>query len=367
MVTKENKKIIQGQKCVVVIGNGLDLHLGLESSFNNFFRKRLLLNDTFVNPTNNVLYLLLYLRFYCDKNPQFGFFRKESLFNINWMDVESFIRKVSTEEEMMKGMYASYLMACKSYIDYDVNYNYDSKAKSIANCLANRVKKPEEGYSIIRKVLFEDMCAFKRDFVEYLKKENSKINIDARKQFLENIINSVYGSNFAPQRFYVVNFNYTSIKSPYIEYNIHGRLDTDIVLGYDSSSSPITNTDIVELSKEWQKLKFPTPFSIDEYSNVQTIIFYGHSLGEQDYPYFFNVFDVCHLSDKKSIVKLYFCYSNYETSNLVKPLDKYSMNILKMINAYERSRNPNIKRNSLYTSLCSSGRLIVKEIAENEE
>lgn len=352
------------KKCWIFIGNGFDLHLNLNSSFDSFFRKIVLKNNKFDDENSNLLYLLIFLRFYNTHQPQADFFRKVTLTNVNWMDIESFIKKIAREEEMISNLYSCYQQACTLRRNPKTAFLHETpKRIKIIHCLARRELPTDEGISILNKLLFDDLQEFKDDFKNHLLNENKNISFNSRPQFLERIIDTVYQNKSFPLLRYVTNFNYTTISRNVDEYNIHGTLDSNIVLGYDSSSAPIEKHEMFELSKEWQKLSIEPVFLIGD-DFVESLIFYGHSLGEQDYPYFFTVFDHCKLDNPNSKTTLYFCYSIFSESKAWKSFDKYRMNIVKMLNEYERSVNPNCSRNKLFASLFASGRIRLIEIKD---
>lgn len=94
-------------KSVLILGNGFDLHLGLKSSFNDYFKKEILTNNEYDEKNKNLLLYLIYLRFFYDKKPSRAFFRTIYNHDPNWMDVEGFIKKIATEQQMLKGIYES--------------------------------------------------------------------------------------------------------------------------------------------------------------------------------------------------------------------------------------------------------------------
>ena len=67
---KDMENIRNKSKRLIIIGNGFDLHLNIKSSFDSFFKKLLFKDGKFYNPTNNILYALFYLKFYCDVSPR---------------------------------------------------------------------------------------------------------------------------------------------------------------------------------------------------------------------------------------------------------------------------------------------------------
>lgn len=340
---------------VLVLGNGFDMHLGLKSSFSNFFEKCVLDKSKQYNG-DNLLYLLLKLRFYRERDYA-GFFRAVDYKNPNWMDVEGFVKKIATEEEMISKIYKSHLPSS--------NYNIkDTIQLRIDGLLYRRVKDGQKfDYSTIKKILSEDLDELESDLIKYLKRRLGRQNdyIKLQEQMVDKIIAACpVNKDYLLQ---IIDFNYTTIDSSKYccEANVHGTLNTKIVVGYDSTGQSIKDNDIFELSKEWRKLDVDFSYDFDR-KGVQAIIIYGHSLGEQDYPYFFELFDMCDFFYKQNYghqwketakqINLYICYSRFgdkKTQN--RELQKLEMNVSKLLNAYERYRYPELKRNTIVTNL----------------
>ena len=349
---------------IVVIGNGFDLHLGLKSSFEDFFKKHLFVNGVFANNSNNLLYELIYYKFYCEDLGRGGFIKKLGLSSINWMDIEKFLKEIATNKTLIDTIF-------KCYSHKDENRfpgTFDRKMIACSLLLKNRKLPSDEGIEIIHKILKDDLFGFKDDFASYLKKQiEGKVGYNlSQKQFLKKLLSTL--PNFsASGLIQIINFNYSTIDgNNYIEANIQGLLNNDIVIGYDSSMSSIDESDVFELSKEWQKIGINYYYQYpNKEDRIKNIIFYGHSLGEQDYPYFFEVFDSCDLLAKDCCVKLYFCYSEFgDEQKRIESLTKYKMNISKMLNAYERYREPGKQRNMIVSKLKMKKRVLLVNIED---
>lgn len=157
---------------------------------------------------------------------------------------------------------------------------------------------------------------------------------------------------------YVINFNYTEVNGSFVlSSNVHGTLDNSIVIGYDSTNYS-SNIDIYELSKDWQKISAGSHSFDFRKIACRRIIFYGHSLGEQDYPYFFELFDVCKLLDNASFVELVFCYSKFGSEEQQKSFyNNYQIGISKLLNSYEIFKKGQDNKNTIVTKLMSQNRL----------
>ena len=209
-----------------------------------------------------------------------------------------------------------------------------------------------------------NLLDFEESFSKYLSNDLSQKQdyYQEKVSFIETIFKTINISiSLNPPL--LMNFNYTGGgANGFEEINVHGMLNTKVVIGYDSTTETIKTDDIFGLSKEWRKMEIDLGFNINEIG-IGSIICYGHSLGEQDYPYFFELFDSCDLLGKECLVPLFFCYSRFGDKEKQRiELEKYKMNAAKLLNAYERYKHPEIQRNTIVTKLKTQRRLYFKEI-----
>ena len=346
---------------LLIIGNGFDLHLGLSSSFSSFFKANYLIHDGSFDPNcNNVFAYLLYLRFYAEALPN-SFLRRIYEDNPNWMDVESFIKKLATDHELFLKIFEC--LKFKNSIAYPSSFN--KYAVSLSLKFRNKgIDGNKYDYSALDNILSDDLTDFENDFSEYIKSQlamHGSYQSDAS-DFVYKIFNSIRSLDDA-LGIQILNFNYTKIKcKEFSEANVHGTLFNKIVIGYDSTTKEIDDRDVYQLSKDWRKLSIPFEY---EYpiSELNAIIVYGHSLGVQDYPYFFEILDKCNFLENDDI-KLYLCYSLHGKNDYEKKrnFDIYQMNASKMLNAYERYCESDKQRNTIISSLKLSKRIELVEI-----
>lgn len=351
---------------VLIIGNGFDLNLGLSSSFSSFFRKEILDADgLFEKDENNLLLYLLFLRFFYKGDPSNTFFKTIYADNPSWMDVEGFLKLLATDHSMIQNIYKA--MSFRNSVAVYPS-NTDVFVLMIGSFLS-KLNLPKKQYDIntIVNMLDDNLNDFELRFLSYLKNEVGNRDEHAKKQeeFVREILSvtKTYNSNISLR---VINFNYTKNSlNLYNEINVHGSIDTNIVIGYDSTQKAITDEDLFVLSKDWRKSDIEFKSDLSE-KYIGSIVIYGHSLGEQDYPYFFDIFDRCLFLDDKCDVKLYLCYSVWENSrDCEKALERYRMNVTKMLNSYERFKNPGIGRNTIITKLKMNNRLQFVEIKKD--
>ena len=346
---------------LLIIGNGFDLHLGLSSSFSSFFRTYYLMHDGSFDPNcNNIFAYLLYLRYFAEALPN-SFLRRVYEDNPNWMDVESFIKKLATDHELFLSIYECLKYKNSGGFPSSFNIHAISLSKKFKN---KGIDGNKYDYSTLDNILSDDLTDFENQFVEYIKNQlamHGNYQSDAC-DFVYKILKSINDIDDS-LGIQILNFNYTRVKCRYFaEANVHGTLFNKIVIGYDSTTKEIDDKDVYQLSKDWRKLSIPFEYQYP-ISELNVIIVYGHSLGVQDYPYFFEILDKCNFLENDDI-KLFLCYSLHGKNDYEKKrnFDIYQMNASKMLNAYERYCESDKQRNTIISSLKLSKRIELVEV-----
>jgi len=328
--------------------------LHLKSSFKDFFERKVLDNKDFNHNYNNLLFYLIYLRFYYPGKASKTLFKMVYEDNPNWMDIESFIKIIATNTRIMDGILKS-----MSYRNPNVAppMGEDIFIVLIGRFL-NKLNLPKSNYdrNTIESLLNDNLLEFEQMFSEYIKTE-----IDLHPEYQAertNFINQILKSSGCISDYcdlQILNFNYTSSGNNDLnEANVHGDLNNKVVMGYDSTDLIVHDEHVIQLSKEWRKMDVPFEYP-DDTHQIADIIVYGHSLGEQDYPYFFEIFDKADFLSNKCRVRFILCYSDYGDEKTQRnALEKYKINASKLLNAYERYKIPNITRNTIVTSLLLS-------------
>lgn len=352
---------------VLVLGNGFDCYINrIKTTFESFFRSGIVdENNDFNSKEKNFLLYLLYLRFFYRGKKRSNLFRTINDSNPNWMDVEGFIKKVATKQSILEGV--------KTAMKYrNPNAWRPANADEYVVMIAlffNRLNLPQDDYdyTVIKNLLASDLTDFENRFAKYVMNQINDRDAYSgeQKKLVDSIMKKVKtidddANNSCLQ---ILNFNYTNNTLRFCEEaNVHGTLEKRIVIGYDSTQAIIQDNDIFELSKDWRKIEIEYSF-LPNGEDIKTIIVYGHSLGEQDYPYFFELFDKCDFITANSNVKLIFCYSKWDSPQCEKKIDQYKMSASKLLNAYERYyAGGNVARNTIVTKLRIKNRLIFAEI-----
>lgn len=242
---------------LLIIGNGFDLELGLESSYKSFINSK------------------IYERYEKEIQKKYSFktnydLERDSDLNIfsyfksvlriqNWIDLEMEIGKLATRKTIA----------------------LDPNSERRINVLMKSSEAMMDSFNALRECLNE--------YISFLDIPKNKTNYAYE---LLNIIATEHRDNIQ-----IVTFNYTpidrvtgiDIKVPI--YHIHGKISqgygTKIILGVQ---------DDIEVDKSYSYIiKSHSPYYhssriIDMLEEADEVIFFGHSLGETDYPYFAEFF-----------------------------------------------------------------------------
>ena len=164
----------------------------------------------------------------------------------------------------------------------------------------------------------------------------------------------------------ILSFNYTLPVQSFNWYNIHGRLSSNnIILGinYDSLISHFTNPPI-QFSKSYRILENGFSSNIHLSKTIKNILFYGHGLGEADYPYFQSIFDSIDLYHGNT--RLIFFWDAYDEDEKLK-LHKEMLNkVVNLIEKYGQTFSNKDHGRNLLTKLKVENRILIKEIYPKE-
>lgn len=160
----------------------------------------------------------------------------------------------------------------------------------------------------------------------------------------------------------ILSFNYTLPVQSFNWYNIHGRLiSNNIIFGinYDSLISHFTNTPI-QFSKSYRILENGFFSNIRLSKDIKNILFYGHGLGEADYPYFQSIFDSIDLYHGNT--RLIFFWDAYDENKKIE-LHKEMLNkVVNLIEKYGQTFSNKDHGRNLLTKLKIENRILIKEI-----
>lgn len=245
---------------LLIIGNGFDLELSLRTSYKNFIESDIY--DYYSKRISESLGIqkTFDIRYDIDINI-FKYF-KNILSIQNWIDLEMEIGKLASRNmEILNrktGHYEKYLAISSDFMMSSFN--------ALRDCL--------------------------NDYILNLGVPNNRPNNYALQ------LMSILGTN-KYENVQIVTFNYTDLKETtrfdiqVPVYHIHGKVskgsNANLILGIQDS---------VEVDKSFSYvIKSHSPYYhsshiIDLLENADEVIFFGHSLGETDYPYFSDFFQM---------------------------------------------------------------------------
>lgn len=387
---------------LLIIGNGFDLACGLKSRYKDFF-------DTIPKEKyrDNFWYYILA----CLRN-------RDLLESENWADIElQIFNQLKNIEILYKDNFIHQLdkEPDSNYIGYIDNYlkqhrddvNIDSVTPESLEItymglvvtkdeVANLPKTIEQGLSY----LFYHLKQLEQDFCVFLSKQiEEEYNTMFSKTISQNDFESEYNNYFTcsikllnhilkahhPNKYKMSNsqdkqtetfkfngsndilsFNYTLPVESFSWYNIHGRLSSNnIIFGinYDSLISHFTNLPI-QFSKSYRILGNRFSSNIHLSKTIKNILFYGHGLGEADYPYFQSIFDSIDLYHGNT--RLIFFWDAYDEDKKLE-LHKEMLNkVVNLIEKYGQTFSNKDHGRNLLTKLKIENRILIKEIFPKE-
>lgn len=288
-------------------------------------------------------------------------------------------------------LYNPLIFLMKSCCNYDPSNKTDSMNNNLIDFLHKQVGQFENEFS---KYLTKEICKFGKS--KYINKSYrllkglNHLNIKTNNLFklIYKHINRLLSCS-------VLDFNYTPIsKDIKDQEHIHGSLNhNNIVIGlgenqindiknsqnnfgksfanneYDYEYRNALNSYIYNrlfMFSKTARLFTVTHKSISEFfNNVNNIIFFGHSLGINDYPYFEALFDGVHLYSNTR-VKLIFCYSRHgkRKNNKQWFRDKQCPNIIYLLKLYSKTMTNKAHGQNLISKMLLENRIKLKDVTD---
>lgn len=387
---------------LLIIGNGFDLACGLKSKYKDFF-------DSIPEKTyrdNFWYYILDCLR------------HRKLLESENWADIElQIFNQLKNIEILYKDNFIHHLDEDSDYdyIGYITNYfkqhrheiRIDSVTpESLEITYLGLVVTKKQGTAIPKTIekalsfLFDHLERLEQNFCVFLSDQiNKEKDMMFSKTISQNDFESEYNNYFTcsikllnhilkayhPNKYKIFNsqdnqtgtykfhasndilsFNYTLPVESFNWYNIHGRLSTNnIIFGinYDSLISHFTNPPL-QFSKSYRILENGFSSNIHLSKTIKNILFYGHGLGEADYPYFQSIFDSIDLYHGNT--RLIFFWDAYDENKKLE-LHKDMLNkVVNLIEKYGQTFSNKDHGRNLLTKLKVENRILIKEIYPKE-
>lgn len=375
------------KNCKLIIGNGFDLFCGLKSSYKDFFNNQRNQYDMLINDCNKYINSEEYKKFFnyndishykfkpifsfdCDFNVWDCFFalyfkRYEEMY---WCDIEELLKesltsdKVHAKDFSWKHVYS--IMQNGSFHLRNANHNEIMCASFIKTKYNIEEIRDVNGFY---SLLLKELKKIEVRFGFFLIKQISNYNyINKALNFIGNISQNIIS---------IDSFNYTNFTNKLhygeIYRNINGDLEgvlkneSSLIFGIDSTNIEPDSPEYI-FTKVYRRMELSIiNTKVHDFKLFENIIIFGHSLNEQDYNYFFPLFDYLNLNDatkKNSIVVLYSIYNEDKKQSII---DKILKNTCKMLSAYDKYANNRIE-NRLMEMLIAENRLVFIEIKNDE-
>lgn len=385
---------------IIVIGNGFDLHCGLDSRYSDFLKDRKETLDTVLDfiyelvpngnshdlsdaarVIDNILKRTNYQITFWDmyfllKDYQL----KKSL--ENWFDVEKLILGVVKPRRGMDysdlcidnitGALNTMVIERNNQVTINnTNFGYYNSILAYfiyaKNLEGSRYRLQGIDRNQMYQIVFEELKSFEAIFLEYLKKIQTGISYYKKAQTL------LKQMNIGSKEFSLLNFNYTDptlfirdemknlLKA---KENVHGSINKNsIIFGIDQGT--IEGDDVsYQFTKTSRKMFELDNKKIEENHHflkrdVENIIFYGHSLGNADYSYYLSIFDFYDIYS--SDVSLVFYYSVYDTSKKSEISKEFRNKVIRLILEYGTTLdNKDHGKNLLHRLLLEKRLFIIK-------
>lgn len=386
-------------KQLLIIGNGFDLACGLKSKYTDFFysipKKEYennfwyyifdRLRDSALKHSNNWADIELQIL--------------NQLKNLEFLYKDNFIQKIDNHHDTLTFMKV-FLERLQDNTNID---SLDPESLKITydgiSITKNESSPIPQSIELAQNFVLEHLHNLEKDFCTFL---SSQINEERNKDYeqtiskieidnyfsrsiklLNHIFRSYYRSTPTSEvtifsnnttnpiaRFHLLNdilsFNYTLPVQSYNWCCIHGSLEAEnIIFGinYDSLISHFTNPPI-QFSKSYRMLENSLRSNIRLSKDIKNILFYGHGLGEADYPYFQSIFDSIDLYHGNT--RLIFFWDAYDEDKKIE-LHKEMLNkVVNLIEKYGQTFSNKDHGRNLLTKLKVENRILIKEIFPKE-
>lgn len=363
-----NSNEVNSVDTLLILGNGFDLRCLLKSKFSDFFEtgcleafkkfnyeyqyfsigdlKKLLKEN---GEKFNYWSFLFYINYYIEDSVDIIVKQDEN----NWFNIEKLILESLNKKSGSSFFLDKYI---KDGVDAvkDSNFLFDNYNAKTYNRYSIFPIIQEIANIQPREYLFNELRKFENSFKDYLK----RIINEKYKQNSKSLLSALL-SNY--NNVDIINFNYTNVddcNKVHKQFNVHGSLEDDeIIIGIDTlaTEDDLNNSIFTKTYRNLHRLKE----KLELPKNIDHLVFYGHSLAEADFSYFYSLFDMYHLYDSK--LDLTFYYSDYEENdeNNKKNHSNYVKNVYNLINKYSTTSKG---ETNLLHRLLLEGRIIISKL-----
>lgn len=379
----------------LVVGNGFDLACKLNTKYSDFFNSQfynrvlifgfirsanLAINDNwdsydYFKPYNkykniNIWCLFFYLcsiKFHLPKVTSFGIEENiddvdDNLSLTRWCDIEEVMRDSFIHGKNV--IHNQSKIPLWSNIDnFLKNKTTKSsiKTEAIIELFLKFQIKEVGTINNIYDYLFIKLKEFEKVFGEFILSQIKKCESFASdaNALIKKIVND------SLQYTEIDTFNYT-ISDSINCFHINGNVEFPI-FGIDSKGIDPSTREYF-FTKTFRRLEYnKIILNVRSFTNFTNLYIYGHSLNEQDFNYFFPIFDYLKINDISSKFKITFAYSTYEIKGKSQEqadviiLNKLVSGIANLFSSYEKYYNQKLEYR-LIDQLSFNNRLFITKI-----
>ena len=370
---------------LLIIGNGFDLECGLPTSFEEFNKKRKKTQIyidliEFVKGTQKDLNKILNTHKNLIVQKGFSIFEfyliaKNLSGKEKWFQIEKFLYNSFTIKRFSDIAATTKFTLWEKVFDslghykkgFMINVDRNDLSSILAFYIYNYSKTFDLTYIKDNKTwnqfLLSELNIFENLYCAYLKEsiDNTDYNIKANDLF-EKLVPEKFRMNTNILSF---NYTYANIVEKDFYDNVHGKyFNSDVIIGIDIKDINQETNEYI-FTKTYRKVrnliaktsKIESKAIVD---SVEQIIFYGHSLNEQDYSCFQSIFDYYDIYH--SNIKIIFKYKIFDQDKEKEIIDYLTDSIYLLFELYGRTFD-NIKiGKNLFYKLINEQRLVLDRI-----
>lgn len=362
----------------IVIGNGFDLACGYKTSYKDFFTSSHFpldeirnylrqLHSPLVGPNLlhcyiqsldfNVWSLLFYLSsIIINKKSPLLIEQRD----IQWCDIEEIMR-LSFQRDVSISSIGSSVPVWSRVLDSAGDDSIDNVEFPLAVFFT--VYQQEINNSNLYSFLYKQLKAFEKEFGKFIDEQTKERNVSKQFELINTLSFMKTDTIHDPS---VDSFNYSTLINS--EYHINGDTSCPI-FGIDSKG--IKTTDLsYPFTKTFQRLE-QLETSKRQIIPFHNLVIYGHSLNEQDYNYFFPLFDYLDVFNINNDSIIVFAYSYYKLDGKTMDesktieMDKLCHGISGLFSAYEDYKHSS-NEHRLLDILSFQGRVKIKDTEKIE-
>ena len=377
--TKE-EQIKKLDNVTLVLGNGFDLHNKLKTSYSNFFEA-----------VKKEQYKRIQKTFCIENDYSFNRFLDDSAYYMAWTLLDPFVnynvwdiifalssQSITPSKEILWADIEKEILSWLKdeipeikirVISYCRN-TISNEIKSLRiHSIAAFIKRKRESNPLTTsddfyRYLLNELLKFETEFGDYIQKETDRVygnNHELAYQAINKIVPFDHIST-------VASFNYNGYYNDRIQdklHHINGGIIDHPIFGIDPSLLTDTSKDDPRIifGKTYRRLMLDASVkSMAQKKPSRNIIIYGHSLNEQDYNYFFALFDDIDLADHTKDNKIIFAYSIHDEKRKTQITSSLIDNITKMFYNYSEYLGRVKDNNRLLDMLVITKKIMLLEI-----